>query len=149
MHACSNRMLFFRAIKWLRVVPNDPFLPCLSFFYPGYLEIFRHSSVLPAMKLTLPPLGLGLATLLFITIAQPALAQVDDLAFSSFSTPGQANQSCLNDGNGIFICTPVSSDVESSHGVAAIDIDADGDDDLIFAMSKTFQDPESNNRLCL
>ncbi len=101
------------------------------------------------MKLTLPPLGLGLATLLFITIAQPALAQVDDLAFSSFSTPGQANQSCLNDGNGIFICTPVSSDVESSHGVAAIDIDADGDDDLIFAMSKTFQDPESNNRLCL
>lgn len=82
-------------------------------------------------------------------LAMPAFGQNDDLAFANFSEVGQANHSCLNNGSGLFTCTPVSGDTESTHGVVAVDIDADGDDDLVFARSKTFSSPLSNNQLCI
>ena len=104
------------------------------------------------MKSLVPLSGTSLLSVLLVyafALAATAVGQNDDLAFANSSGPGQANHACLNSGSGTFTCSPVSGDTESTHGVAAVDIDSDGDDDLVFARSKTFQSPNSNNQLCI
>jgi len=71
--------------------------------------------------------------------APAALADLDAV-FANFS---QNNRVCLGDGSGAFACSDVSTDANSSQGVALGDVNGDGDLDALVA--NNFQ----NNRVCL
>ena len=71
-----------------------------------------------------------------------------DLVFAELNGPGGYDRLCLHDGSGSFDCSYVTDDQDasgvSSDGVAAADLDGDGDADVAFANNE-----DQSNRVCL
>lgn len=78
-----------------------------------------------------------------------------DLAFANaiLNARSTTNTVCLNDGAATFACRSVSTDTNNSRDVAAVDVDSDGDTDLLFANEDVFTglgtSDRGQERLCL
>ena len=102
------------------------------------------------MHTRLRPFARVLPLAFLLTASLPAQAQTfGDLVFAVTAGIGDRDRVCRNDGRGFFTCEFVSNDPDRSEGVAAADLDGDGDDDLAFANSGTAGTAGAPNQICL
>ena len=89
-----------------------------------------------------------------LALLLPAVAEAQayaDLVFTNdFNNTGGFNQTCRNNGAGVFACalTTDNTDRRRGRGIAAADLDGDGDDDIAVATFGTGA-VSATNRVCL
>lgn len=79
------------------------------------------------------------------------IAQLNNDGFLDFISysEDQVSQVCVNNGLGDLTCSPLTSTLMGSTGLALADLNADGNTDVVFANTNTSLYPTIPNRVCL